>query len=72
MFDIFYKGYTGDLEKRLLEHNNDKGRYTKNKGPWKIVYTETFSNKTEALKRERSLKKYSKKQIYQLISSLEN
>ncbi|MBK8875010.1 MAG: GIY-YIG nuclease family protein [Bacteroidetes bacterium] len=33
-YDVFYKGFTDNPEKRLWEHNNDLSRYTKGKGPW--------------------------------------
>ena len=32
------------------------GRYTRKGIPWKIVYQEKYSTKTEALKREREIK----------------
>jgi putative endonuclease len=34
---IYYKGYTTDLNKRLVEHNSGLSRYTSNKGPWFIL-----------------------------------
>jgi putative endonuclease len=43
------------------------GRYTKRGIPWKIVYHEDFTTKSEALKREREIKKKnSKKYIEEL------
>lgn len=50
-----------DLKKRLLRHNGllktKKKSFTyKNKGTWKVVYTETFDKITEATKREKELK----------------
>ena len=39
------------------------GRYTRKGIPWKIVYQEKYSNKTEALKREREIKR-KKSRIY--------
>ncbi len=50
--DIFYKGYTQYPEKRLFEHNNGLSRYTKGKGPWKLVYLEKFKTKKEPFKYE--------------------
>ncbi|MFN8235347.1 MAG: GIY-YIG nuclease family protein [Bacteroidia bacterium] len=33
--NVFYKGVTEDLERRLFQHNNGLlGTYTKNKAPW--------------------------------------
>ena len=36
--DIYYKGYSTKPYDRLIEHNNDKSRYTKLRGVWKLVY----------------------------------
>jgi len=54
--NLLYKGITSNLEKRLRYHNSDLGNWTKGKGPWKLVYSETLLTKTEALKRERLFK----------------
>ncbi len=56
-FDKIYIGYTSDIEKRMLSHNQlaTKG-YTIKYRPWKIIYTEIFESKSEALKREKQLK----------------
>jgi len=57
-FNKLYIGFTSDLEKRFLSHNKlgTKG-YTIKYRPWKIIHTEIFDNKTEAMKREKQLKK---------------
>ena len=47
-----YIGYTGNLNKRLQEHNLGKVRSTKAYKPYKLIYFEKFENKTEARKRE--------------------
>lgn len=52
----FYTGQTDDLERRLQEHNSSKGQYSKRFQPWKIVYSEQFDTKEEAIKRERYFK----------------
>jgi len=43
-------------EKRLEAHNGGKVRSTKGFRPWKIVYTEKFRTREEALEREKFLK----------------
>ncbi len=54
---FIYKGMTEDLEKRLIEHNNKTlSFWTKRGTEWKLVYSEKFSEKSEALKREQWLK----------------
>jgi len=53
-----YCGYTADLVKRELEHNEGVGaKYTRGRGPVKIVYFEKFPTRSEAMKREYELKK---------------
>jgi putative endonuclease len=56
-FDKIYIGYTSNLEQRLLSHNQlaTKG-WTVQFRPWKLLYTEEFQSKTEAMKREKELK----------------
>ena len=55
-FEVLYKGHTSDLEKRLKAHNEGKSPYTRNKGPWRLVYSESFNTKSEAIKREKFFK----------------
>jgi putative endonuclease len=63
----FYIGYTQDLEKRLKYHNLGLNRSTKNKGPWILAYKEVLSSKSEALKRERFLKKQKNRKFYETL-----
>ena len=55
-----YKGHTADLGKRLARHNTREtksSRYThKHKGPWRLIYSEEYLTRSEAMKRERFLK----------------
>ena len=52
-----YTGFTNDLEKRLKAHNSGKGaKYTRNRLPVRLVYSETFSDKREAMSREWHIK----------------
>ena len=48
----FYIGYTNCLERRFVEHNMGKYRYTKSKRPWQLYYSEEFLDKSSAIKRE--------------------
>jgi len=59
-----YVGYTNNLKKRLNLHNNGKGaKFTRGRS-WKIVYTEKFSTKEEAMSREYYIKKDKKLRNY--------
>jgi putative endonuclease len=53
----YYKGYTTDYQKRLEDHNLGNSTYTSAKVPWVLVYVEEWDNKTDALKREKRLKR---------------
>ena len=64
---VYYKGSTQAPEKRLWEHNQDLSRYTKGKGPWKLVYLKAHSSKREALIAERKLKKAGSSYLKKLI-----
>lgn len=66
----FYCGYTNDLEKRVLTHNKGIGsKYTKKRRPVKLIYSEKFNSRSEAMKREYSLKQLTRKQKEELIFS---
>ena len=51
-----YIGTTNYIEERLFEHNNGLVKSTKNRRPLKLIYTEEFEDKTEALQREKFFK----------------
>ncbi len=57
-----YAGWTNNIEKRVQEHNNGAGgaKYTRSRRPVKLVYIETCSCLSEALKREIQIKKLSR------------
>ena len=52
-----YIGFSTDLQKRVHQHQANEGGWTRNRGPWELVYYETFKYQFEALKRERNLKR---------------
>ncbi len=53
----YYKGYCRDYQKRLTDHNAGLSTYTAARRPWKLIYVEQHLSKTNALIRERKLKK---------------
>jgi len=66
----YYIGYTSDINSRLEKHNVGGTTSTRSGRPWKLMYFETFDNKSEAIKRENEIKKKkSRKYIEFLISS---
>jgi putative endonuclease len=53
----FYVGHTENPTKRVMEHNNNRTVSIKNRGPWKLVYSEEFATRREATRREREIKR---------------
>jgi putative endonuclease len=47
----FYVGSALDLKQRIAEHHRGRSPYTKNRGPWVLVYEEEYA--TLALARRR-------------------
>ncbi len=57
------------MEKRMNDHLNSCSKYTKKAKDWELKYFETFTTRSEALKRENEIKlKKSRKYIVHLIS----
>ncbi|MFH1207596.1 MAG: GIY-YIG nuclease family protein [Patescibacteria group bacterium] len=52
----FYKGYTTNLQERLINHNLGKSKHTSKYRPWGIVFYCVFPNKKRAMKFEHYLK----------------
>ena len=61
--DQFYTGFTKDLSTRLSKHNYGSTPSTRPGIPWKLIYSEAFESKREAILREREIKAR-KSQIY--------
>jgi len=54
-----YTGITNNLKQRLNQHRAGKGgHYTRSRKALKILYSEKFKTKSEALKREAEIKKW--------------
>jgi len=56
-FDKIYIGYSSNVDERIKSHNElaTKG-WTIRYRPWKVIYTEKYSTKSEAMRREKQLK----------------
>ena len=64
-----YTGITTDLDRRLAEHAAGKGaRYTKGRGPFRLVYSETCQSRAEASKRETAIKALDRAKKRQLFA----
>jgi putative endonuclease len=51
-----YVGFTGNLDARMISHNELGNDWTAKYKPWKLIYTINFSMKTDAMKYEKWLK----------------
>lgn len=64
----YYTGYTTDLARRLKQHQSGTGaKFTRAFGAKKILYHESFADKSSALKREAEIKSWSRQEKESLI-----
>ena len=66
-----YTGIATDVQRRLLEHNGEKGkgaRYTASRRPVRLVYEASFATRSEALMQELRVKRLSRPQKEALIA----
>ncbi len=62
-----YTGITNDLDRRIHEHENGSGaKYTRGRAPFKLLYSEIHSSKSQALKREAEIKSFDRAKKLQL------
>ena len=67
--NTLYCGFTDDVEKRFEAHKNGEGaKYTRSHKPLKIVYTQPYETKSEAMKEEYRIKKLSRQDKIKLIN----
>ena len=62
-----YTGITNNLSRRINAHENGKGaKYTKGRGPFQLIHTETYTSRSDALKREAQIKSLGRQAKLQL------
>ena len=67
--DKYYVGESEDVNARLKSHLSGISKFTSIADDWKLVYSEEYETRTEAVRREREIKKKkSRKYIEWLIS----
>lgn len=65
-----YTGITTDVEARFTAHKKGAGaRYTRAHPPEKIIYQETYPDKSSALKREAAIKRLSRQEKISLVNT---
>lgn len=63
-----YTGITNNLERRLKQHNSGCGcRFTKYRNPVKLLYTEDYTTKAQALSREARIKQLTRAEKLKLM-----
>ena len=65
-----YAGSTNNLDARVRAHNDGRGaRYTSGRRPVSVVYAEACGTMSDALRRERALKRLTRAQKEALIET---
>ncbi len=66
----YYTGSTGDLKKRVELHNKGRGaKYLRGKRPVELVYARAYRYYKLALKAERKIKTFTRKEKEELIGA---
>jgi len=65
----YYIGQTQDVTERVAYHDSNYSKSLKNRGPWKLVYTEEFETRSEAVRRERQLKSWKDRRMIEKLLS---
>ena len=65
-----YTGVARDLQERLASHNAGRGaRYTRGRGPVRLVYSEPAPDRSAAQRREHAIKRLSLRAKRRLIAT---
>ena len=65
----YYTGWTTDLDRRVADHDAGRGgRYTRSRGPVKLVYWEEHADRRSAQRRELALKRLPRARKIALIA----
>ncbi|MDD3400189.1 MAG: GIY-YIG nuclease family protein [Eubacteriales bacterium] len=67
--NTLYTGITTNLERRIKMHNDGTGaKYTRGRGPVRLVYSQECADRGDALKRELFVKSLSRQEKEKLCS----
>ena len=66
----FYIGVTDEIERRVSEHNAGRSRWTRNKGPWHLVWQSDAMPLSAARKLENRLKRQGRGEGFYSITGL--
>lgn len=59
----YYTGTTADLIDRLRRHNEDKSISTRAECPWRLVRTEEFPTRGQAMTREHEIRSWKRHRL---------
>jgi putative endonuclease len=66
----YYIGQSQNLDERIAYHNANYSKSLKNRGPWRLIYSEKYETRPEAVRRERQIKSWKdRKMIQQLVGA---
>lgn len=66
-----YTGITNDMPARLEKHAKGTGaKYTRGRGPYKVLHTESHATRSSALKREADIKSLDRNQKLEFAANL--
>ena len=69
----YYTGYTNNLLRRWTEHRKGTGaKYCRGKKEIELKYFETFTNRSDAMKRELEIKTFSRQKKRELIQNFDS
>jgi len=63
----YYVGQTQNVEERVTYHNAGYSKALKNRGPWKLVYTEPYATRAEAVRREHQIKSWKDRSLIESL-----
>ena len=69
ILDVYYKGFSTNIQQRLEYHLNGKSLFTSQVKDWVLVYSKNYDTKKEALIEEKRLKKLNRTSIEKIINS---
>ena len=66
--DVYYKGFTTNIEQRLIDHLEGKSNFTSKTDDWIMVYNKSLETKKDALIEEKRLKKLNRISLERIIN----
>ncbi len=71
--NTIYTGYTKNVDNRIAQHSKGTGsKYVRSRLPFVLAYLEHFNTRSDAMRREIQIKKYSRKRKLEMIGIYAN